>query len=224
MHARNSNSIHLIFLSFLRTCLQLLCSKHSASLLDKVFLSTGAGVHITDNTGSRAVPNNTAIYHTCRSCPLTLHCYSNSTASVASTYITTPDNRDRASYSSYYDAINIQRVSPAGIRLRHLTNYRSATSGIYICKVPDSHGNQIQYSFGLYFSNPGTFIISYQMMWYPSLCYVFLGQPVVYSSSHEYSSGSANSILSLECPSRNSIPSNVTWLRNNVTVDTLNGL
>ena len=61
-------------------------------------------------------------------------------------------------------------------------------------------------------------------MWYPSLCYILLGRPVVYSSSHEYSSGSANSILSLECPSRNSIPSNVTWLRNNVTVDTLNGL
>ena len=67
-------------------------------------------------------------------------------------------------------------------------------------------------------------IYSYQKMWYPSLCYIFLGRPVVYRHSHEYSSGSANSILSLECPSRNSIPSNVMWLRNNEIVDTLNGL
>ena len=130
----------------------------------------GAGLHI----GSGALRNNTAIYHSCRGCPLTLHCYSNSTSSVSSAVITTPNNGDQFSYSSYYSAIRIERVSPSGIRLRHLTNYRPATSGIYICKLRDSNGNQIQLSVGLYFSNPGMFELLYNMC--PSVYYFYYFQ------------------------------------------------
>ena len=116
----------------------------------------GVGVHIAYSSSSRAIPNNTAIYHTCRSCQLTLHCYSNSSAATTSAYITTPNNGDQYSYSSYYDPISIQRVSPSGIRLRYQYHYyRSPTSGIYICKILDSNGNHIHFSIGLYFSQPG---------------------------------------------------------------------
>ena len=130
--------------------------------------SPGVGVHIADSSSSTAVLNNTAIYHSCQRCQLTLYCYSNSSAAITSAYITTPNNGDQYLYSYYRDPISIDRVSPSGIRLRYQYNYRqSAVSGIYICKIPDSNGNQIHFSVGLYFSQPGRLIFCCYM----SLCY-----------------------------------------------------
>ena len=50
--------------------------------------------------------------------------------------------------------------------------------------------------------------------------YTFSGGPSIYWSGAEYSSSSQNNFLMrLECRSRQSIPTNVTWLRNGATVD-----
>ena len=123
----------------------------------------GAGLYLSSG---RALSNNTAIYHSCRSCEMFVYCYSNSTAhNTNAAYITTPNNAEQNSY--YYNAISIQQVSPSGIRLRYTyTNHwrwRSPTSGIYVCGVHDSHGDRIHLSFGLYFSQPSKFL-SYPVM------------------------------------------------------------
>ena len=52
-----------------------------------------------------------------------------------------------------------------------------------------------------------------------TLCSV--AQPMIYRAiTKYYSSGSSKSLVSLECQSRNSIPTNVTWSRNHMILDT----
>ena len=48
----------------------------------------------------------------------------------------------------------------------------------------------------------------------------FVGRPVIYESNIRYSSDSSDSLVSIECQSRTYIPTQVTWLRNNETVNT----
>lgn len=120
----------------------------------------GAGIYVADRT-PRALSNNTALYHSCTSCRLTIYCYSNSTSRINTAVITTPHQGDVFSYSSYRDPISIARVSPSGIRLLYQNNYYTRTSGTYICRIPDSEGNQVHLSFGLHFtsaSNENTII------------------------------------------------------------------
>ena len=53
-------------------------------------------------------------------------------------------------------------------------------------------------------------------------CFILrtLGQPDIYQGNNRYSSGSEHSLVTLECLSRTSIPTSVTWLRYNETIDT----
>ena len=118
----------------------------------------GAGVYVTHSQyiSSAAVSNNTAIKLECQTCQLALYCYSNSSAASSSAVIRFPNGRDMSYVSSYYKTVRVQREYPSGIYLNYQSRrYYSATSGIYICKVPDSHGNVIQFSFGLYFGEVG---------------------------------------------------------------------
>ena len=52
------------------------------------------------------------------------------------------------------------------------------------------------------------------------LCIYTLGPPDIYQGNNRYSSGSEHSLVTLECRSRTSIPTSVTWLRYDETIDT----
>ena len=121
-------------------------------------------MYINDYHHKGAVSNNTAVHRGCVQCPVTLFCYSNSTvaaSSSAAVFSYPPNNWDISQQSSsYYNPIAIQRIVPSGISLRYqYTGYQSQTSGIYSCKVPDSHGNEIQFSVGLYSTDVGMYFV-----------------------------------------------------------------
>ena len=68
-----------------------------------------------------------------------------------------PNNARRYSESSYY-YYNIFREGYSGIRLRNYAHYQPSYFGISTCEIPDSEGNTLETSIGIYSSMPSEFI------------------------------------------------------------------
>ena len=162
-----------------------------------------------------AVTNNSLIVQRsrCYYCKVNVYCYSNST-SVNTGYYIFP-NGGRISDSRYYDYTVDQR-SYSGVRIR---SYRYDTPdiwGIFTCEIPDSEGNTVETSIGIYSSMPSK---HYTTLFYAYDNVHHSGAPSVYSSSYTDMSNAEGSVLgTLECLTQYSPPTTVTWLRDGVAV------
>ena len=122
-------------------------------------MNIGAGLYVHhsyyyDST-STAVANNSLILRktrTCYYCKVDIVCHSNSTSQTVGFYIY-PNGARIYSNGNYYN-YTAYRTGYSGIRLR---NYRYDTPiyyGIFTCELPDSEGNTLHTSIGIYTSMP----------------------------------------------------------------------
>ena len=85
-----------------------------------------------------------------------IYCYSNSTLWDVGYFVLY--NGYRTSSRSNYNYYSISRTSsslgPSGIRIHSYSSYRPRYSGIFTCELPDSEGNTIMNSIGIYSSTP----------------------------------------------------------------------
>ena len=118
-----------------------------------------------------AVTNNSLIVSgssSCRGCRVNVYCYSNTTSSNVG-YVIFPNGGRVYSDRDYRD-MSVYRVNPSGI---HFYNYRSYTIdyyGIYTCELPDTEGNTLEISVGIYSSIPSMIIVSYITSLYIVMC------------------------------------------------------
>ena len=75
-----------------------------------------------------------------------------------------PNNARRYSESSYY-YYNIFREGYSGIRLRNYGYNQPSYFGISTCELPDSEGNTLETSIGIYSSMPSEFIYCTAIIW-----------------------------------------------------------
>ena len=107
-----------------------------------------------------AVANNSLIVadlYNCGSCSgnVDVYCYSNSTLSNVGYVITSGTNRINNTTTNY--GVSMFRVNPSGIQIKITNNiyrYRYYYTGIYTCELPDSEGNTLEASIGIYESLP----------------------------------------------------------------------
>ena len=92
----------------------------------------------------------------CHYCKVDLVCHSNSTSQSVGYYMF-PNNARRYSESSYY-YYNVFREGYSGIRIRNYAHYQPNIYGIFTCEIPDSEGNTLETSIGIYSSMPSEFI------------------------------------------------------------------
>ena len=64
-----------------------------------------------------------------------------------------PNGGRISSTSDYYD-IRVERLNPSGIHFEDIYNYYLDLFGIYTCELPDSEGNTLEASIGIYDSFP----------------------------------------------------------------------
>ena len=120
-------------------------------------LHTGAGFYVRYSyyLNNMAVANNSLIVQkssSCYNCKVDVYCHSNSTLTSAGYYIFPNDARQYSIYD-YYD-YSVAREAYSGIRIN---NYGSLTPdiwGIFTCEIPDSEGNTVETSIGIYSSMP----------------------------------------------------------------------
>ena len=127
-------------------------------IINSIIIATsGAGIYVerSGTISNQAVANNTALMiRDCYRCRdrLNFYCYSNTTHASPPT-IVLPDGRAISSGTSYYNYV-IDPVHPSGIRFRGYTT-STPSSGIYTCRMPDSHGGIMEMSIGGYSSDIG---------------------------------------------------------------------
>ena len=109
---------------------------------------TGAGFYVDESNylNNVAVANNSLIVT--RHSRVDVHCYSNSTSTNIGYYIF-PDSVSQ--YRSSYHSYNIYRQTNSGVRLY---SYNTNIWGIFTCEIPDSEGNNVETSIGIYSSMP----------------------------------------------------------------------
>ena len=107
----------------------------------------------------KAVANNTMIVqksYSCYYCRIVFYCYSNSSSSDVG-YIRAHSNSLLYSTSGWYHW-EVYRRSPSGIRVR---SYRYDglyySMSILTCELPDSNGNTLEISIGVYSSMPSMY-------------------------------------------------------------------
>ena len=121
------------------------------------FLNTGVGFYVSSSNylNSVAVANNSLIVRkssSCYNCRVDVYCYSNSTSSSAGYYIF-PNYHRKSSDNDHYDyAIN--RQTHSGIRIHSSGSQNPDIWGIFVCELPDSEGNTVENSIGIYSSMP----------------------------------------------------------------------
>ena len=94
--------------------------------------------------------------YTCSYCRITLDCYSNSTLTSVGYFLFSNGAR-LYSNSRYYD-YNIYRLTNSGVRLRSYSTSGPDIFGIFTCELPDSEGNTVETSIGIYSSTPSEFL------------------------------------------------------------------
>ena len=133
-----------------------------ANNLNHVFCAThaGSGIYVqsSQDITNTAVVNNSlivqrSICYYCSENVIDLYCYSNSTSQSVG-YIEFP-NGGRY-YSSQYYYYYPERQTYSGIRLYGTkSRYQSiGIWGIFTCELPDSEGNTVKTSIGIYSSTP----------------------------------------------------------------------
>ena len=129
--------------------------------------SAGAGLYVEDSLylNNEPVANNTIVVISDSTYEkVDVYCYSNSTSSnvgyfvLSNNYITT-SSYNRRSIRSHNTNANfaISRSIPSGIRIHTYSSYRPRSYGIFTCVLPDSEGNTIDTSIGIYSSTPSMF-------------------------------------------------------------------
>ena len=119
-------------------------------------LYAGAGIFVEGSQfiNSKPVANNTALRFKTSSCyyctKVNVYCYSSATAARVSVVL--PDGSEQ--FTSRYSSYIIEQVSPSGLHFWN-SRYYTPPQGIYTCRMPDSNGNTLEMSFGLYYSNIG---------------------------------------------------------------------
>ena len=121
-------------------------------------LNAGAGLYVVDSRSNpnKVVPNNTFIVGRYWSSwrrsyyAYDVYCYSNSTSSNVGYYLFPNGGK----YYSGYNNVQTLRQTPSGIRL-HFSSSSGGYWGIFTCQIPDSNGNTVETSIGIYSSTPG---------------------------------------------------------------------
>ena len=104
-----------------------------------------------------AVVNNSLIVQksgTCRYCKVDVYCHSDSTSEDVGYYVL-PNGREEYRTTTYYYSIG--RVGYAGVRIRSYSSHTPTIWGVFTCVIPDSEGNTIEISIGIYSSLPSEF-------------------------------------------------------------------
>ena len=117
---------------------------------------TGAGIHVEESLfhNNSAMHNNSVIVKkSCYNCKVKFYCYSNSSSSNVG-YVQFPTGSLRYNDSDYYQW-EITRINPSGIRVRSYQDTDPNSWGIFTCRLPDSNGNIIETSIGVYSRMPG---------------------------------------------------------------------
>ena len=118
-----------------------------------------------------AVGNNSLIVinpHSCRNCKVDVYCYSNSTSPNVGYYMFPNGGRVYNDYSHYYYAIS--RLSYSGVRIYNYNYSTPNIRGIFTCEIPDSKGNTIETSIGIYSSMPGMHLLHIATMYKTCKC------------------------------------------------------
>ena len=95
--------------------------------------------------------------YSCSYCRVDLICHSNSTSQSVGYYIF--PNGARLYSNSDYGDYNIFRDGYSGIRVRSYSSSTPDYYGIFTCELPDSEGNTLYTSIGIYSYMPSEFVI-----------------------------------------------------------------
>ena len=115
---------------------------------------TGAEMYVAHslNYSGVIVANNSLVFPSyCYNCKTEFYCYSNSTFSDVGEVIF-PDGSVHHTKPVYGTEYNVERLEHSGI---HIQLRNSQAQGIYTCRLPDSSGNVLDISIGLYRDLPG---------------------------------------------------------------------
>ena len=190
---------------------------------NNLIIKTGAGFYVASSyyLNNVAVTNNSLIVQksSCYYCSrVEVYCYSNSTSANTGYYIF--PNADRISSDSRHYDYTVDQQTYSGVRIRSYSSRTPYIWGIFTCEIPDSEGNTVETSIGIYSSMPSKlyiFLYVYITCMYHNFHYS--GAPSVYSSSYTDMSNTRGSVLgTLECLTQYSPPTTVTWLRDGVAV------
>lgn len=99
--------------------------------------------------------NNSFIVQKSRSCyycKVDVYCHCDATLEDVGVYVF-PNGREIYSSSNYY-YYYVRREGYSGIRIRNYHTYTPSSWGIFTCKMPDSEGNMIENSIGVYHTMP----------------------------------------------------------------------
>ena len=126
-----------------------------------LLMNTGIGMYVrySEYINGMAVKNNSLIVQkqsSCRYCKVDIYCYSNSSSQNVGYYLS-PNGGRVYSNSDYYD-YTIQRTGYGGVRMHNYYDYTPDIWGIFTCQLPDSEGNTLETSIGIYSSMPSTFL------------------------------------------------------------------
>ena len=110
---------------------------------------TGAGLYV-DSYNDYTAPNNSLITKS-YSRQVTVHCYSNSTSTNIGYYIF-PDGISKYSTFDYLD-YRVNRET-SGVYIQAERYNTPDIWGIFTCEIPDSDGNIVETSIGIYSSTP----------------------------------------------------------------------
>ena len=124
---------------------------------NNLIIKTGAGFYVASSyyLNNVAVTNNSLIVRRssrCYYCLVAVYCYSNSTSSSTGYYIF--PNGGRISSHSHYHSYTIDQQTYSGVRIRSYSYNTPSIWGIFTCEIPDSEGNTVETSIGIYSSMP----------------------------------------------------------------------
>ena len=117
-----------------------------------IYFSAGAGIYVEHSQfiSNSAVANNTAVRLTsvdCENCRLSFYCLSNSTTNTSKAILQYPSGRKFPTQELY--SLRVNWVNSSGFYAHNNGRYIPG-QGIYTCEMPDSNGNLLMLSIGVY--------------------------------------------------------------------------
>ena len=197
-----------------------------------IYFSVGAGIYVEHSQyiSNSAVANNTAVRLKtvyCDNCRLSFYCLSNSTKNTPKATLLDPRGRKFPTQETY--GLRVNWVNSSGF-YTHNNGYDIPGQGIYTCEMPDSNGNLLMLSIGVYHNSLGTdshCYIKYIMCFFSQglviimTALIFTGTPYLYSSTYRdvVSDTSSTALVTVHCYTRSYLPTSVAWLRDGNSFD-----
>ena len=106
------------------------------------------------NNRGTLMPNNSIIIHqplSCSNCQIDFYCFSNSTLTGVGE-VMIPNNTMENNHSG---KVLVERLPYSTLHVQ-IPNTASENEGIFTCRLPDSNGNTLDISIGVYSSDIGT--------------------------------------------------------------------